>query len=328
MNTGTLKEDKMKPLKLWKRLLPVAASIAVVCGLGYLYKNSTKNPVTPVIVADVNPGYNKAVIKLSDGRIVNLSNQQKGVKVNGNNVAYFDGTTAAAEKDAANQPTGDNTIMTPKGGQYQVVLPDGTQVWLNADSKLKYPAVFAKTKRLVTLEGEAYFEVQKYNDPKGKHLPFVVKTKQQEILVLGTGFNVNAYPDDAYTKTSLVHGHVQVQSFYKGSSNQKQGDLMPGQEAVVSNTELLVRNADVEAASSWRNGYFSFENKPIRQVLKEIERWYNVQVIYEGPIPEVEFYGGLYRSNKLSAVIKVLKASGIDARLEKENHLVVKKLKE
>ena len=198
-----------------------------------------------------------------------------------------------------------NILKTPRGGQYSVVLSDGTKVWLNAASSLGYPAVFTGSERTVDLEGEAYFEVAGKKDA-----PFHVKVKgKPEILVLGTSFNVMAYPDEPFTSTTLLEGTVKTGTRI----------LKPGQQAQAVDSQSVVRvvtDVDVESITAWKNGETSFENASIQEIMRAISRWYDVEIAYKGNIPDKRFIGGLPRDTQLSALLHVLEQNGIHFTVE------------
>lgn len=210
------------------------------------------------------------------------------------------------EGAAANSHATDifNTIETPRGGQYQIKLPDGTRVWLNASSSLRYPAVFARDNREVELKGEGYFEVS-----KDKRRPFKVKSGIQEVKVLGTHFNVSAYSDEAMIRTTLLEGVVQV-GLLKGGAAEKNVLLKPGQQSLMSLKELKVSNADTEESVAWKNGYFKFNDESIESILKKISRWYDVDVSYEGKMTDKIFNGKVSRYGNVSDVLQILQLTG------------------
>jgi transmembrane sensor len=286
---------------------------------------------------DVAPGGNKAVLILADGSHVELDSARNGdigqqggarvIKQDSDRLVYKrgkggDGNVGAPGVGA----TLYNTIQTPRGGQYQVVLADGTKVWLDAASSLRFPIKFSGNERLVELTGEAYFEVAH------DKIPFKVHIRNNgvdggEVQVLGTHFNVNAYDDEAAIRTTLLEGSVR---YVRGGSKKV---LKPGQQAVAGSGAAasgkagedairVVSDADVEAAVAWKNGYFQFNGADTRTVMRQLSRWYDIDVSYEGTPPERQFGGGIARSKYLSVVLQVLEQSNIHFRLE-GNKLVV-----
>nr|WP_237249411.1 FecR family protein [Sphingobacterium faecale] len=211
-------------------------------------------------------------------------------------------------------------IHTPRGGQYQVTLSDGTKVWLNADSKLTYPSQFDLDKRVVELVGEAYFEVAK-NIVDNVNKPFVVKTKKQEIEVLGTSFNTTAYMDDDCTYTTLVEGKVQIKD------GKKEVFLSPGEQCMTTASGLLEKKrVDVSQFVAWRNDEFFFYETELKEVVRMLGRWYDFETVNEESIPDTHMYGTISREKRLTEVIHLIQASGLKFRIEKKdnkNYLIV-----
>ena len=256
---------------------------------------------------DVEPGGNKAVLTLADGSKIILDQagegnlaQQAGVqivKTTNGQLVYTIKETVDSGKGTASNLT--NTILTPRGGQYQVNLPDGTRVWLNAASSLKFPLSFAGLKeRKVELKGEAYFEVE-----KDASMPFIVQSDQQIVQVIGTHFNINSYEDESDTKTTLLEGAVKVAAL-KGSKAE-QAFLKPGQQARInsSSTHVNVVRVDPMAEIAWKNGQFFFENESIENIMKQIARWYDVEVIYEDNVAGKTVWGSITRYSNVSKVL-------------------------
>jgi ferric-dicitrate binding protein FerR (iron transport regulator) len=200
-----------------------------------------------------------------------------------------------------------NVLTTPRGGQYRIVLPDGTKVWLNAASYIKFPTTFSGDKRDIELKGEAYFEVA-----QNAKQPFEVSVSGMQVQVLGTSFNVNAYDDESNIKTSLIDGKVKV-------LNQSNASILaPGHEAVMNkNTnDIQVAAADVEDAIAWKNNVFSFQNADIPTIMRQIARWYDVEVSYEGKVSTEKFVGEVSRNSNVSEVLKILELNKVHFRIE------------
>jgi transmembrane sensor len=248
------------------------------------------------LAQDIPPGKNSAVITLSNGDTIHLSDAQKGLTVSRSALSYEDGTMV---KKTAPATAAFLTARTPRGGTYNVTLADGTVVMLNADSYLKFPQVFNGKIREVELFGEAYFEVA-----KNKAMPFIVKTPKQRIEVLGTHFNVNSYTPAA-TKTTLLEGSVKV------SSDTEEQMLVPGQQADLAGDRLVVKKADVDAVISWKDGYFRFNDENIKEIMQKISRWYDVEVVYEGDITNEVFTGAISRLSNISDVLDMLERTKI-----------------
>jgi len=203
-----------------------------------------------------------------------------------------------------------NTIATPRGGQYQVILPDGSHVWLNAASSIRFPTMFATAARKVSVTGEVYFEVaKKINKSTGKRLPFIVTADNQQVEVLGTHFNINAYTDEPLQKTTLFQGSIRI------DRNEQSVILKPGQQAQVENnpaSSRLVVTSDIntEEVLAWKNGYFLFYSENIEGIMRQVSRWYNVDVTFEKGIPDETFGGSISRFENVSQLLNVLQRTG------------------
>nr|WP_121271006.1 FecR family protein [Pedobacter schmidteae] len=303
---------KMKPL--WSKLLPIAAAILVLLSIGVLIWDKQQRPgngsTTSVkIKKDIAPGGNKAVLKLADGTEIVLDGHSSGVLANedgtkisktADGMLLYDASKSAADEAIVTE-NHTNTLSTPSGGQYMLILPDKTKVWLNAESSISYPSVFIGAERNVSLVGEAYFEVA-----KDKQHPFKVKTGAAEVKVLGTHFNIMCYTNEGQTQVSLAEGSVRV-GLGKASEV-----LVPGQQASIKNgTERIVlKNVDMDEVIDWKNGLFQFDNTPIEQVMRQIKRWYNVDVVYQGTKPDVHITGMISRSNNVSKILDLIEEAG------------------
>lgn len=264
----------------------------------------------------VNPGGNSATLRLANGTLLELDKQASGI-VMGESITYENGKSIAAAALDKQAMAADPSklvleLATPLGGIYQITLPDGTKVWLNAGSSLKYPMSFAKNERRVRLEGEAFFEVT-----KDSARPFKVLSKGQEIEVLGTAFNVNAYPDNTTIKTTLVKGKVKL------SNNNRYSEaiyLLPGQQSTnTNNGKIQLANVDTAPFTAWKEGLFYFDETPLSDALQQIGRWYNVEVKYKGEVPQTHFYGRIKRSKPLREVLDVLEEGGLRFELSKSD---------
>lgn len=318
-------ENRVPVRRLRLRNWLAAAFMVLAAGSGlYWWMNGKENnqPVVqnniPAEPADIKPGTNRAVLLLADGSAVLLDDAQQGElskqagavisKTADGQVVYE--MQNQIEKNLA--PLIYNTISTPKAGQYRLTLSDGTKVWLNAATSLHYPASFTGKERRVKLSGEAYFEVA----PDASH-PFIVETPKQSVEVLGTHFNVNAYEDEALTKTTLLEGKVKVLA---GETAQV---IKPGQEASNSTgTSIKVKEADTEEAVAWKNGYFKFNKADIQTIMRQLERWYDVKVEYKGAIPSDLFVGKINRSEHISGVLRILELSKVQFSIENRTIIV------
>jgi len=305
---NTLSKINKRPSKitLFRRFLPyVAVFVLSVCALFY-YKLELNRP-HHVIIEDLAPGKNIASITLSDGRIIELSQDQKGV-VLGEQLKYEDGTLIQKMDDAVMTYA---TITTPKGGHYQITLSDGTKVWLNADSKLRYPTRFKSDSREVMLEGEAYFDVTTMAN-NGKKIPFMVKTDHHNVEVLGTEFNLKAYPDDLInTQTTLVTGAVSILT-----ADEKLA-LIPGEQGVMSNQGLSKRKVDTSLYTAWKDNKFVFEEMELHEAIKILGRWYDFDFIIDNSVKPIHLYASINRNKSLKEVLNILESSDIKFRLER-----------
>ncbi|MDH7463224.1 FecR domain-containing protein [Chitinophagaceae bacterium 26-R-25] len=308
----------------------VAASAILVLATGsYLwFQNSTVPSVKQQAKAqqDIPAGKTGAILILADGSKVVLDSLHNGViaQQNGSQVLLKSGQLAY---DASSSSTGEptyNVLNTPKGRQFQLVLPDGTKVWLNSASSLKYPTTFSSKDRRVQLSGEAYFEVSKAVDK-----PFIlILANNAEVKVLGTSFNVNAYDNESKIKATLLEGSVKVTaSNTSGVANGEAAILKPRQQAQLAqagNDIAVVSNVDVDKVVAWKNGVFNFEGASLTEVMRQLERWYDIEVVYEGDVPNIEFYGELSRNNSLNDVIAALKDSDVHFRRDGRKLIVFK----
>ncbi|MBL1407538.1 FecR family protein [Sphingobacterium faecale] len=271
----------------------VAGLLLIALGATFYYYNiniSTDN--TAVVAANkIVPGTNRATVTLADGSIVDLSDRQTGLVV-GDNLTYEDGSAISAATTSA-------TLTTPRGGQYRITLADGTKVWLNAASSLQYPVRFDGDTREVTLRGEAYFEVV-HNARK----PFIVSSGEQRTLVKGTRFNVSAYADDHQIATTLLEGSVAIQRM---RTTEDEGLLLrPGQQAVMKDGEMSIRPVDAHEAMAWSQGKFMFTDTALPVIMRQIARWYDVEIVYMQPVDDVTFTGSISRFDNIQDVLRKL----------------------
>lgn len=316
--SGALGLTEKPALKLWARIA-VAASVLCLLSIGfYFYVVNSKIAQQQSYTTNVSPGGNKAVLVLADGRRIDLNDAKSGALAKQGNVLVkktkdgqliYDLSGAVPAKGSE---TTYNTIETPRAGTYQVVLPDGTSVWLNAASRIKFPTSFAADERKVELRGEAYFEVVK-NPAK----PFRVVSDDQVIEVLGTHFNVNNYTDEPFTKTTLLQGSIKV------SSHTNSKIIKPGEQSSIGpkgQIEVVSVNAAQEVA--WKNGLFSFKKADLVSVMRQISRWYNVDIIYEGEVPEISFTGKIYRNVNLGQALESIGYMGVKYRIENKKVII------
>jgi len=326
-------QQKATPVikRSWFRF-SVAAAIVVLISLPVYYfiihtpaskkTVQTKQPsATPV--HDALPGGNKATLTLADGTVIDLDNAANGTIATEGNTTVSKKEDGRLEYQNAHSPLSTahspvfNILSTPKGGQYFLELPDGSKVWLNAASSIRYPTAFNGNERLVELTGEAYFEIRKNHD-KPFRVHFTSPSTGGEglegmIEVLGTHFNVNAYSDEETTKTTLLEGKVKVSSMVNG----KWSMLKPGEQAVLAaDSRLTIHDVDTEEAVAWKNGLFYFDNVDIQAIMRQLARWYKVQVVFKGRIPARRFAGQVSRNSNLSQVLKILELSKVHFTIE------------
>lgn len=310
----------------WLKLSAAAMILITLSVVAYFWleKRSVPAPVVQKkesrpLEKTIAPGGDKAVLTLADGQTVILDDADNGsVAQEGNTKVIKLNGQLSYQQAGATTAISYNTISTPKGGQYKLILADGTKVWLNAASSLRFPVSFTGSTRTVELTGEGYFEVATVHalGENGK-IPFIVKILNAaddsgEVEVLGTHFNIMAYGDEGAVKTTLLEGSVKVKN------NAKNTLLKPGQQASLQKGVLYTSdNVDVEEVVAWKDGYFQFDRKaPIAQVMRQIARWYDVEVDYEGSIPNRRFGGKIARNSRLQDVLQMLELNNISFRIE------------
>ncbi|WP_222538924.1 FecR family protein [Pedobacter polysacchareus] len=315
--------EKLKRHLLWPSIAAAAGiAIALTAGLLFYSSKSTREDknlsAQAAIEQQIPAGGNNAVLTLDDGRQISLSDAKKGTLAteSGINIAKTKDGQLVYHLSNVNKPNIYNTISTPNGGQYQVVLPDGTKVWLNAASSLRFPLTFNQlSERKVELKGEAYFEVAKqFKKGKSQRVPFIVQTEKQQVEVLGTHFNINAYKEEPGLKTTLMEGSVKV------TGHKKTVILKPGEQAIDSNGQLLSAKVDVEEVMSWKNGYFRFNNTDLKTIMRQASRWYNVDVVYEGNIPPLLITGEVSRQVDATAFLEMLRYLNVKFKIEKQTN--------
>jgi transmembrane sensor len=294
----------------------VITLMMISAGIYYGLQRHVKGPSVvknkSVVKHDADPGKNKAILTLDNGEKVVLDSARIGTLAKNGNISVnkaADGQLIykvdGDKTSSANEQVAYNTISTPRGGQYQVILPDGTKVWLNAASSIKFPTAFAAHDRHVELTGEAYFEVA-----KDASKPFDVTVNTLQVKVLGTHFNINAYSDEDAVKTTLLEGSVQL------TSGNNHNLLKPNQQGIFRGTNISVVDVDAERLIAWKNGFFDFNRASIQDIMKQISRWYDTEVVYNGKIPDDEFVGKIERGAKLSQVLHILELSHVHFTVE------------
>lgn len=326
-----LSQKLQEPVTIYRSMLSrhywlrYAAAIIVLFGLSIFFLKSRKSSEQPDVVKhvplknDIAPGKEGAILTLSDGSTVTLDSLGNGViaKQNGSSLSLNNGQLVYNPDGSVNNEVAYNTITTPNGRQFKLLLSDGTRVWLNAASSVRFPAVFNSNVRQVQATGEVYFEVAKN---AGKPFRVIINDKTQ-IEVLGTHFNVNAYTNEATINTTLLEGSVRI---FNGD---EKIILSPKQQAHIDGQKKsrikIVKNVNVEKVMAWKNGVFDFQDATLEEVMRQIERWYNVDVVYEKGIPKLEFMGKMGRDLTLSEVLRGLELSKVHFRIEGKKLVVL-----
>jgi len=295
-----------------RKYVALAAILFIIAALGIIiYRSGFHQIDTTTSVSPVNivAGTNKAILTLADGSIIQLNDVENGKIANQEGIIISktdEGQlTYSLKESIVENPLKElayNTISTPKGGQFQVVLPDGTKVWLNAMSILRYPVLFMDDERVVELEGEGYFEVA-----RNTKQPFKVITDNQTVTVLGTHFNINSYKSESI-KTTLLEGSVKISGSTIGETKEaKSVILKPGQQASIGSSNILkVKNVNVDNAIAWKLGVFQFENTNIKDVMEEFSRWYDVDVDFDKGVPNINLWGRVYRNVNAAEALEIL----------------------
>jgi transmembrane sensor len=304
---------------LWYRIAAAASILLVLSAGGYfLVHKTTPAQIAQNQIHDVKPGTNKATLTLSNGQKIVLTTTLSGKLAqqgNTNVIMTSGGEITYTQKEAAQTQIAEvayNTLTTKRKEQFPLVLADGTKVWLNSSSSITYPVTFNGRERRVSITGEAYFEVV-HNAAQ----PFRVAVSGQTVEDIGTEFNINAYDDEPVIKTTLINGSVKV------SKNGKTAILKPGQQSTIHpiNNSIIVSDADVEEATAWKNGLTLFNDEDIQTIMRQVSRWYDVDVVYEGKIPNRHFEGGISRKSNLSSLLKILELNNIHFTVE--NHKII-----
>lgn len=308
----------LRPVHGKRRIWVAAAAAVLLIGTGYALYSVWQQPVHVVAEQqDVQPGHAGAVLTLADGSKVVLDSLHNGVvATQGGAAVNLQNGQLIYNANAHTKQEAYNTMSTPKGRQYQLVLPDGSKVWLNAASSLTYPVAFNGTERKVKVSGEAYFEVA------SQTAPFRVEVNDgTEIQVLGTHFNVNAYPDEASINTTLLQGAVKIVT--RGASQL----LHPGEQAQVPANATYIKleqNIDLQTVTAWKDGSFAFNHADLKTVMRQLARWYDIDVIFDGNVPEGSYSGEIDRSLTLDQVLKGLSKTRLNYKIEQGRKLVIR----
>ncbi len=348
------------------RWAAVAAAVLLVASVVGWWTISYQRSAISLAATDILPGGNRATLTLADGRVIDLNLEQEGIIIQ-DGITYLDGSQVMENEELRmknERPSEENGILnsqlsilnsitTPKGGTYQITLPDGSRVWLNSASTLKYPSRFANDMREVILEGEAFFEIQEIQGARVSRVPFNVLTSGQTVEVLGTEFNISAYPDEAETKTTLVEGKVKV-TLGTRTGNTQTGlttndlrlttkILSPGQQAITrarpdesgqalpgQGAHIETQHVDVHDFTAWRDGAFRFNEEPLEAIMRRVARWYDVDVQYQDDALKSEpFTGSVSRRTNASQVLNLLERAGdVRFRIEGRTITVSRKAKD
>ena len=294
-----------------------AALVLLFVGLGaYYIFGSLNNTITTqkntiaVVKTDLPPGGNKAILTLSNGSTIVLDTSKNGLLAHQSNtqiVKTGKGQLSYTNLNKEDKELVFNSITTPRGGEYQLVLPDGTKVWLNAASSIRFPVAFVGKERRVSITGEAYFEVA-----KDKNKPFIVSSSNMNIQVLGTHFNVSSYHDESIIKTTLLEGAVKI------NNRNSVVYLTPGQQSQLNDKgQLSVKeDVDLNREVAWTKGQFNFNSNTIQEIMQQLGRWYDVEVVYQGKVSNETFSAVIKRSSNISQVLKLMENSGVKFTIE------------
>lgn len=308
-------QSKPAPVYRMRRLRWVAAAciIVLLCGSAYWLINNQNKKINRHVLtaqhtgADVLPGSNKASLILSNGEVIILDSAKLGQLAEQNGMHVINAGNGLAYEGSTNKEVVYNMLQTHNGEQYSLVLADGTKVWLNAASSIRFPVAFNDNERRVEITGEAYFEVM-----PDKSKPFIVSKGKTSVRVLGTHFNVNSYDDEPALQVTLLEGSVAV------THALSEVKIQPGQQARVANDKLTVTDdADTDLVMAWKNGYTSFQKADLQTLMRQVARWYDVDVVFNGAIPQNRtFTADLPRNVRLSQLLKILEASDIHCKIE------------
>lgn len=325
---NTEKVQLVKNRRTMRLSYAAAILIFLLSGTYFIFINNRSNePIhyTQLMKNDVGPAGENAILEFDDGKLVDLDSTKIHDSLNSYGVALTkdpDGMLSLSIKPGTKGlKNRNNTIRTPKGGHFHLILSDGTKVWLNASTLIRFPSSFTDAQREIYLEGEAYFEVAKVQNFENKNIPFIIKTQQQQITVLGTNFNVSSYPNDENERTTLSEGSVKVSP--RGSDQFML--LKPGEQSLVQDNIVTKQLADLESTLAWKDGDFIFNHENLFDIMKKIERWYDVEVVFNEDVNKNRtFSGAVSRSRNLSDVLELLKMTGkVNFKIEGRRVLVM-----
>jgi ferric-dicitrate binding protein FerR (iron transport regulator) len=323
--------DKMKKkhlgrrVNLIKRMLPYAASVLLMIGVFFvaMHLEDSRSLQEEQWLLAIKPGSQKAELVLADGKVLSLDDNQKRDEITEKDGTVINHTNSGLVYDAStkkNEMINYNSLFVPRGGEYQLKLEDGTKIWVNSETRLRYPTKFEKKQRIVLLEGEAYFDVS-----EDKNRPFIVKTQGVEIHVLGTEFNVSSYAEEENIRTTLVEGSVSVKDH---GDNKKTLLLNPGYQAVYNKEakNLESKKVNVDLYTSWKDGKFVFQKSSLSDIMNRVSRWYDVKVFYQNTeVADINFTGTLKRYEKLDRLLGMIEKTNEVNFVLKNNTIVVQK---
>lgn len=332
-NSLTEQKQRIKKKKDYRWL--IAATIlgvllsATIYNL-YFTQKTAEIPNNPITAAskDFAPGKSGAILKLANGQEIVLDSAGNGVLAiqGGASVVNEDGQIKYNNAGTTGGEVLYNAVSTPRGRQFKITLADGTNVWLNAASSIEYPAVFSEKERRVSINGEAYFEVATVYNKQNSKVPFIVEItsegKKAAVNVLGTHFNINAYDNEKEIKTTLIEGAVEF-----SGNGQQSGRMSAGQQAKLDKKEgaiTLQNNVNIQETMAWKNGLFSFNNTDMGTLFRQIERWYDVQMEYQGALPDRRFGGEISRDNNLSQILTILEESNMKFKIDGKKIIVLR----
>lgn len=300
-----------------------AAAITLLLGAGtyFLLKPATDTGIVKEdhdrLIKTIQPGKDRAILTLADGSTILLDSAGNGAIAQQGNTRIMkdaDGKIVYGPNGSADAVTMMNTMQTPRGGKYQLTLPDGTKVWLNAASSITFPVAFNAQERKVTITGEAYFEVA-----SDKSRPFSVSGGRANVQVLGTFFNINAYDDERDLKVTLLNGSVKVEDLQSMTTTL----LAPGQQAQLGASLTTTKTADISQVMAWKNDLFNFEDLGLADAMRQISRWYDIKVVYENGVPKTQLWGKMSRNTSFERMLRNLKDIGVNYRINNRKELII-----
>ncbi|RZK73326.1 MAG: DUF4974 domain-containing protein [Pedobacter sp.] len=312
-------KTKSRKITLWPRIAVTAAAIIVLVSAGLLFFKFSSTPLK-YYFDDIAPGTSGATLTLANGKEIHIKDADTGLIANEPGIRITraaDGKIIYQITETATESNGINTLKTANGQQAEVILADGSLVQLNAASSLKYSFSFkGQQQRIVELSGEGFFQVQ-----KDKQHPFIVKSRAQQIEVLGTQFNVNAYPSDYMIKTTLVEGSIKL-----SVDELKSETLIPGQQAAINGNTIQIENVEVEYALAWQKGYFMFNDESLEQIMQKLARWYNIQPVFEDPsLKKRVFFGSISKFENISKVLHIMELTNVASFDIVDNQIIISK---